>query len=274
MQNNCLIFLIHGKNLRDLFENCLISLQNTNTKIDKIAYCSNQSADSYKDICAKYSVKQLTIDIELGAENYSPFETTAFNIVTSYKWQIILDTIAQGYENVIYADTDIVFLKDFDSYVSSVAEIYDFGVQSESQPTFPVTACTGFMFFNKKAKGFVERVLRENANDRISNNDQGAFNSFIRNSPALSKDMYFFPEALFQNGLHYKNYLKGRKLWFMDTDLKPFLFHANYVRGLKFKIKLLRGIGLWYVSKQRRAQGMRRYMPPFILSLVSGRMQR
>lgn len=248
---NCLIFLLHGKDIISIFENSLISLKKSKVSIDRIAYCQNDSEFFFKNICDKYNVKLIALDINFfkSKEQYFNPGTEMFNNITKYKWSIILETFSLGYDNVIYSDIDIVFFKDFVPYINAISKKYKCAIQSEALPSYPVNCCTGFMYFNKSAKKLLNKLFDVNSKYLFKGNDQDAFNYVYRNKSKISKEFYVFPDSLFQCGLLYKMHIK-KNFFPLVEELKPYFFHANFVVGINNKIKLLKFLSLWFLNKK------------------------
>lgn len=241
---NCLVYLIHGNDLLSLFRNNLLSAKKSRISLDKIAYINRASVQFYEDTCLEFDVDIVAVDIVADQSSYSEWGTPDFNEVTSYKWLIIIDALKRGYKNVIYSDVDIAYIIDFDGYISNLARQYKLGMQSESLPQFPAECCTGFMYFRNDTVDILKQIVEINKINLAHGNDQDIFNKIYCGNINLQKELYLLPEALFPNGLHYKNFLqdsydpiRGR--------LQPFIFHANYVLGLEAKIGLLKKVGLW-----------------------------
>lgn len=250
---NCLIFLLYGKDLIPIFENSLISLKNSNISIDQIAYCQTDNEYLFVNICKKYNVKLISFNfgVFLPNKNSTRIGTKLFNNITKNKWSIILKTFSLGYDNVIYADVDIVFFRNFIPYINKVSKIYKCGIQRESVPTYPATCCTGFMYFNKSAKKLLKKLSLINKKHLFQSHDQDMFNYIYLNSKKISKEFFIFPDSLFQCGLLYKTHL-NKKFTGMAEDLKPYLFHANFIIGIKKKIKMLKFLSLWFVNKKNK----------------------
>lgn len=250
---NCLIFLLHGIDLIPVFENSLISLKKNNILIDKVAYCEAGNENLFMNVCKKYNVKLIALNFSviLPNNNSARIGTKLFNSITKNKWSIILKTFSLGYDNVIYADVDIVFFRNFIPYINKVSKIYKCGIQRESVPTYPANCCTGFMYFNKSAKKLLKKLFLINKKHLFQSHDQDMFNYIYLNSKKISKEFFIFPDSLFQCGLLYKTHL-NKKFTGMAEDLKPYLFHTNFIIGIKKKIKMLKFLSLWFVNKKNK----------------------
>jgi len=241
---NCLIYLIHGNDLLALLRNNLLSARNSHISLTKIAYINRRSVQFYTDTCREFDVEIVATDFTLDNQSYSEWGSTGFNEVTSYKWLILIDALKRGYKNAIYSDVDIAYIANFDEYINNISSQYKLGMQSESLPKYPAECCTGFMFFRSDTIHLLEQIVEINKANISSGNDQDIFNKIYSQNINIQKELFLFPEALFPNGLHYKNFLQD-PYDPIRGKLQPFIFHANYVLGLEAKIALLKKVGLW-----------------------------
>ena len=252
-KTNCLVFLLIGEPIKPLFENCLISLKKKNISLDMIAYCPVKQNDKFKNICKKYNVKLLNLKTfnKSHDDKYYQIGSKKLNEISVQKWEIILDALELGYDNVIYSDVDIVFLENFIPYINEVSNHYKCGSQVEALPWFPINYCCGFMFFNKSSIKLLKKIKTIACKYLSQYHDQDALNYISRNSKSLSNEFFKFPDSLFQSGLLYKMHSKNFFNPMVDS-LKPFLFHANFVIGVDNKINLLKRISLWFVKKDKK----------------------
>jgi hypothetical protein len=245
--SHCLAMLVHGDDLLPFVENALGTLRNSGNGIPVLIWVSPQtSASAAAMIGARYGAKtQHIVMPEAVDARYSDYGTAPFNAVVSLKYQLLLKTMDLGYETVIYADCDIAFIADFSQYLVSASTVYAAGIQSDALPCFPPQYCTGFMYFTRAAQSLLERLHIINIRCDDKTDDQMVFNALIKQEPELMRSVLALPESLFQNGLQYRHY-HGRRFKESVGDLKPFLFHANWIFGLKNKRRVLRRIGLWH----------------------------
>ena len=252
----CLIYLIHGDNLKDLLLNSLLSIEKIGANFDLIIYASPSSLAWVENISLQFSStispKILLVEIPESTtdKNYSNFGSTYFRAITAKKWALILRTLDLGYSTVIFSDCDIYYLRDFSNYLDAATSIYPCGIQSESQSRFPPEYCTGFMFFRQSCKDMLIQLKKLNESN-VGHGDQKVFNNFIKLHPNLVKEILTLPESLFQNGLQYGLH-KSPKFSKSVDQLKPYLFHANFVIGVESKVKLLKYSSLWLVNRRNK----------------------
>jgi len=245
--SHCLAMLVHGDELLPFAENALATLRDSGNGIPVLIWVSGQtSLSAAAAIGARYAAKTQPIVLP-GAVNqgYSDYGTAPFNAAVSLKYQLLLQTMDLGYETVVFADCDIAFIADFSQYLESASAVYAAGVQSDALPRFPPQYCTGFMYFTRAARPLLERLHVMNMGCADKADDQMVFNALIEQEPEIMRSVLALPEALFQNGLQYRQY-HGRRFKESVGDLQPFLFHANWIFGLENKRRVLRRMGLWH----------------------------
>jgi hypothetical protein len=247
MNEFCLVYLVIGDETLDLFENSIKSLRVELPKVECMVFHNSRASEKIKKLSHEYVFEALDIDDdEISFESYSEFGTEKFNKITSQKWKILLDVLGKGFNKVVFLDCDVVIIRNFLPYLMNVSKQYNIAIQSESQSSWPPTYCTGFMFFSKNANPMLNRLSSINESNSLRFNDQEVFNKILQNNPSMTKEILLLPDSIFPNGLQYKNFAPAM-LDFMAEDKgnKPFIFHANWVRGIDRKIKLLKHVGLW-----------------------------
>ena len=90
-------------------------------------------------------------------------------------------------------------------------------------------------------------IVRINKINIRYGNDQRVFNAIVRKNPKFIKDIFALPESLFQNGLHYRSF-RGERFGASLGELMPYLFHANFVEGIKAKTDLLKYTSNWFLD--------------------------
>lgn len=244
MKKICIVYLLVGSDLLPIFINSIKSLRKVDDKIDVVVYAKGTICVDLKNISNLYKFNVISLDSGSTDKTYSEFGSADFNKTTRLKWDIILHSFELGYETVVYSDADIAFINLFSSYISAVSRHYKIGVQSESQPSWYPSYCTGFMFFTHDFIVYIKQISDIHKSSLDNLNDQDVFNTVISDNPFLVKEVFLLPESLFPNGLHYKNF-KSESFNIVGGQLSPFIFHANWVKGIDHKIKLLKHVGLW-----------------------------
>ena len=246
----CVVYLVFGDELLAIFENSLLTLRYCGVTLDVVVYYGGNQYKEIELIAKKYQISVKILGDKDGDKSvkYSQIGTIGFNEATAYKWSIIIDAIESKYDGVIYTDCDIVFLGRFDKYIQKISKLYEGALQTESQNAFPPIYCTGFMYFSKESKEFLSHLYQYNLKNLHIGNDQDIFNEYVLINPELVRELWSLPESQFQNGLFWKTHIE------VDDDmnmgeLKPYMYHANFIKGIEKKIVMLKKLKLWKLEK-------------------------
>jgi hypothetical protein len=241
------VYIVDGGSVSGILENTLMSLRQHMTA-DAYVYCTVSTEQLIRPLAEKYSIKIITGVIDGEIEGYSEYGTVPFNLVCSQKAKIISHTLRLGYDFVVYSDFDVVVLDDFGPYLEKASRSYPIGAQSECRRSFPPNYCCGFMYFNNSDYSYslLSELSARNAKVIETANDQEVFNEAVqRDDLGILQNIWTLPETLFANGLQYRHFLTGREFDLVG-EIRPFVFHANWVIGLEKKIQLLRAVNLWF----------------------------
>jgi hypothetical protein len=131
---------------------------------------------------------------------------------------------------------------------------YPMAFQTEGLARFPPALCCGFASFARSERtiAFLDAMIEFHAGQAGSEeplDDQAVCQQLVEQDPAWLRDIYCLPEALFPNGLGYRNLQNaGEPPAEMEGELLPFVFHANWTIGAQNKRKLLAGAGTWLLE--------------------------
>jgi len=157
-----------------------------------------------------------------------------------FKLQVILKAIDENWNDYfIFADTDIVFYKEFVDDLLTEIKGFDIACQNDCE-----SLCAGFFIArgNERVKNLFLKI-RENYRNMV--NDQVALNKFknLINYKLLDKEEYYTIGNFFNN----KN---GTHIWDGKTKINPpndmRMHHANYVEGVEQKKKIIEMIRSGY----------------------------
>ena len=188
-------------------------------------------------------------ETELETEQYASFGSRSFTDI-SWKKIFFIRQLIEVHPHVIYADLDVSWIRNPLPYLTQVAEIYPLAFQTEGLPRFPPVLCLGFASFvrSERAIALLDALIALHS-DQIDNDnrldDQAACQYLIENDVTWLRYIYWLPEALFLNGLGYRNLQGGEHPCPMEGELQPFLFHANWTVGTDNKRTLLTSTGNW-----------------------------
>jgi Nucleotide-diphospho-sugar transferase len=221
--------------------------------------CPNNAIGSVKIVTDLYSDRIQIISTQQLSENeeemqgYSGFGSPSFNDI-SWKKIFFIRQLIEIHPHVIYADLDIGWVRNPLHYLSEVATTYPIAFQTEGLARFPPALCCGFASFARSERtiAFLDALIEFNASQVDSEkrlDDQAACQRLIENDRTWLRAIYCLPEALFLNGLGYRNLQDaGERPCTMEGELLPFLFHANWTIGYENKRKLLVSTGTWLLD--------------------------
>jgi len=180
------------------------------------------------------------------SSDYMDFATDAFYQIVQYKWQLINLILDQEYEFVLYTDSDVYWNQNPVPVIEKAFDIrvnVDMQVQSFSDDLAYPKLCMGFVAFrnNSRIKHFLQECLEVHMdlaqkNPRIGDDDV-ATSYYIENGmPAWIAEL---PQTTFPVGRMMNLYSTFSAYPGMGAPT-PFIFHANFVVGLKNKRNLLR----------------------------------
>jgi FkbM family methyltransferase len=180
------------------------------------------------------------------ASTYSNYNTTEFNIKTSFKWLALQAAMVSKMDNVIFLDADIKIISPLPFNVfAEIWEYYDIFVQDEGNSIFPKHPCTGFigLKFCEANISLLEALHKEQCAAIVSaesQHDQTTFHRFISRSIDLYKKIYFLPQALFPVGYLgplYEGF--GNSTLTLKGPSDPVIYHANWAVGIEAKAVLM-----------------------------------
>ena len=221
--------------------------------------CPNNAVDSVSSVTRRYANQiqvisnQMLSENEASVEEYSNFGSRPFTEI-SWRKVFFIRQLIEFNPHVIYADLDISWIRNPLPYLSQVALLYPMAFQTEGLPRFPPALCGGFAAFVKSEKtiALLDALIEFDANQRTTDerlDDQAACQHLIESDVSWLRDIFCLPEALFLNGLGYRNLQKtDQGPCPMEGELLPFLFHANWTIGKDNKRKLLASTGTWLIG--------------------------
>jgi hypothetical protein len=228
--------------------------------------CPNNALGSVTGIASAYSARIRTISTPLLSENetrmesYSDYGSTIFNDIC-WKKIFLIRQLIEIHPHVVYADLDVSWIRNPLHYLSQVASTYPMAFQTEALPRFPPALCCGFVSFARSERtiAFLDALIEFRAGQLDSGesiDDQEACQRLIENDLDWLRDIYCLPEALFLNGLGYRNLQKAALLpGILKSELLPFVFHANWTVGFDNKRKLMASTGTWLLGDIPDADG-------------------
>src|SRR6202158_4646973 len=196
--------------------------------------CPNNALGSVKSVAGLHSDQiqivstQKLSENEAELESYSSFGSRSFTDI-SWKKIFFIRELIELHPHVIYADLDISWIRNPLPYLAQVAKVYPIAIQTEGLPRFPPALCCGFASFAKSEKtiALLDALIEFDANQRTTDerlDDQAACQHLIASDVLWVRDTLCLPEALFLNGLGYRNLQKtDQGPCPMEGELLPFL---------------------------------------------------
>lgn len=214
-------------------ENLLASIKVNAPEI--VPYLTICASDEHsRNFALKYKLRVFEMSQIINTGTYL---SRNFNIMTKRKFEAIVHLLELN-EDVLYVDTDIVFLTN---PLSQMDHGFDLNIQNDqcASPYDLSYLCTGFMYIksNTKTINFFKQALAEVVKSDYTICDQCALNLLIKNKYDISVNV--LDVCKFPNGCRY---FKGTDKNCSRQD--ALIVHNNYIKGLDEKFKRFANNGL------------------------------
>jgi hypothetical protein len=185
-------------------------------------------------------------DLDNPNGEYADFSEDSFYRIVQYKWQLLEEAFNLGYEYVVYSDTDVYWnldplpeiLKVFQNREEVAIQIQSF-TDLLSEPKL----CMGFVALRKSSftSDFLSQCkslhkIHSQKIGRIGDDDIVTRFYTDNNFPNTILEL---PQTTFPVGRMLKLFSVKSKFPGLPSPV-PFIFHANYVIGLRNKIILMK----------------------------------
>ena len=177
---------------------------------------------------------------------YSDFSEDSFYRIVQYKWKLLQNVLNLGYDYVIYSDTDVYWnLDPIDEIVTNFELRPEVHIQLQSFTDLPSQPklCMGFVALRNSVQTheFIHECQSLHSTHskefgRIGDDDIVTQLYVERNFPSLISEL---PQTTFPVGRMMKLYSKKSIFPGLPSPV-PFIFHANYVVGLRNKLILMK----------------------------------
>lgn len=160
-----------------------------------------------------------------------------YNLVTQAKIHIVHKLLENGF-TVLLTDVDLVWLSpNVVKYIDYVAPKHEFIYTIDKNDVN-----TGFYIARPTdgAKKIFEAIIERQKTDH--DNDQFVANRIFKKNKDLLKNSFALDKILFANGLNYYMQHLNKNL-----NIKPLIFHANWLIGFRKKKSVLQQEGMWYL---------------------------
>ena len=192
-----------------------------------------------------FELQPLGFDSDSESE-YQTFADKSFYQVVQYKWSLLTHVLALPYNFVIYSDTDVFWNQNPVPEIESAFELLpdvNVQIQSFTDSLISPKLCMGFVAFRKciQTEDFIDICrVRHTAMSKV--HDKVGDDEVVT---ALYKELgrpdwlVELPQTTFPVGRMLKLYALNSIYPGLGSPI-PFIFHANYVVGLKNKILLIK----------------------------------
>jgi hypothetical protein len=244
----CYVYLLMEIDQLTILQNSLCKLNNLRST-KEVHIFTNVDNLEFKEFSFEYlSMTVHYLDDEFSGEVV--FGNKNFNIITSFKFQIIIYLLDKGYDLVVYFDNDVVVLRDTDAIFKELIKKYSVLLQTETTGIENIeNYCTGIIVASINSYDFllwISKVFEQN--NKIMN-DQSFLNEAVLDNPILKNNIYALSESLFPNGNLWKLIINPNNIEHnaLPLGVNPYIFHANYINGNSKKVEVLKTIGLWTI---------------------------
>ena len=234
-------------------------------KMEKLPQIAIESAyrTSSADICIGYlrkedlpnlpsspRIKYIQLDL-LGFESdstqtYQSFSEDSFYQIVQYKWSLLNHILQLDYRYVIYSDTDVFWnldpIQEIETTFAGLSRV-NIQIQSFTDSLNQPRLCMGFVAFrnNIETRDFIHLCQERHKSDALQMEKVGDDDVVTRLYVELERPNWIIelPQTTFPVGRMLKLFALN-SLYPGLASPTPFIFHANYVIGLKNKILLIR----------------------------------
>lgn len=185
------------------------------------------------------------LGIDAGNQKYQTFDQDAFFSLVRLKWKMLeLLMLRNQYDYLIYNDVDVYWIQNPSKILEdSFREMPHVEVLIQNftiNPSSP-NLCMGFVAFrnSKSALELVKRcaqIHNEMLVDNPRTGDDDVISKFYLDS-SFPQSILQLPQGLFPVG-NFANLFSRKNIYPGLTPYKPYIFHANFVVGVKKKIQL------------------------------------
>lgn len=230
--------------VKELPELAILSVMKQTKKPIFVGYIHQEDIVS---LPKSYQITYINLEIQ-GFEKtkqYQNFGSSQFYNAVIQKWTLFQKILDLGFDNVIYSDLDLVWVRDASVEIEKYfqRQEVEIAVQSITQSPAHPSLCMGFFAFKNTlfVRDFIEKCLRLHQmyleDERFFGDDEVITEMYLKNG--FDERIRELPQVTFPVG-QLINLFKGRSVIPGMATITPFIFHANYVVGVRKKRILLR----------------------------------
>jgi hypothetical protein len=198
----------------------------------------NLPTDNRLNYIELLSLGQSTIDLK---STYQDFSQESFYQLVQLKWDLLIQVLSLEFDCVIYSDLDIIWNQDAASEVEktfNVLENTHVLIQNFTEAPSNPRLCMGFVGFRNSdtARDFIKQARKEHSKELLLNAKTGDDDVVTK----LYRDLGFpawvqqLPQSTFPVGNVLNLYVTKPVMPGLRAP-NPFIFHSNYVVGLRNK---------------------------------------
>lgn len=177
---------------------------------------------------------------------YQPFSEHSFYQIVQYKWSLLNHALQLDYKFIIYSDTDVFWnlspVQEIELTFTNLSGV-NIQIQSFTDSLNVPRLCMGFVAFrnNFETRDFIRLCQERHKSDSLTMKKVGDDDVVTRLYVELGRPNWIIelPQTTFPVGRMLKLYAM-HSLYPGLASPAPYIFHANYVIGLKNKILLMK----------------------------------
>jgi hypothetical protein len=197
---------------------------------------------------------------KLSSSVYQDFAQAAFYEIVQLKWELFGELLPK-FDYLVYSDIDVIWFRDAAAYVGSAFKAspeIDFLAQSFTEQIGKELLCMGFVGMRNTPRNreFIESCKRYHTEEFRSNNYLGDDEVLTERYQQLGRPNWIrqLPQMFFPVGIMLNLYTTRPKFPGLSAP-NPYIFHLNYVVGLRNKRIMLRAI--------RNLPNLKESLPPY-----------
>jgi hypothetical protein len=192
-------------------------------------------------------------------ESYQSFSDDSFYQIVQYKWSLLNKVMQMEYSYVIYSDTDVFWnlnpIQEIETTFATLSTV-NIQIQSVTDSLNQPRLCMGFVAFrnNLATRNFIELCRKRHISDALAMDRVGDDDVVTNLYVELERPHWIveLPQTTFPVGRMLKLFAIN-SIYPGLASPTPFIFHANYVIGLKNKTQLIKiFIAKYSESTQRK----------------------
>ncbi len=232
-----------------------------------VGYIAEKDIQSLKDLPVEF-VQILEAESPLSNVGYSAFDQADFYRIVMNKWELLLQNLPQ-YDFLIYSDIDVLWINDATEEISSIFQAnseVDLIMQSFGSSEANPSLCMGFIGIRNSQRSidFIQVCKSKHKELMLTNplvGDDDVATAVLKDL-SYPKWLHRLSPVYFPVGNTLDLFTKKQSFPGISAP-RPFIFHLNYVVGLKNKRLMMR-----VISSRNPSWGIESKMTPFWRSML------